>query len=144
MNIFSQEKVERQFEIETDALHLSVGDYNLSAAYLYCFQTQIGLSIGVPRFNYYFKEQLVLEPFLKSYFSEEKENAGSFIGLSFPIAENEQNKKWSVYTTLSVGYKWLFKKGWTISYQAECAVNYQTGETTRNLLGLRVGKRFGF
>jgi hypothetical protein len=71
-----------------------------------------------------------------------KQNRGLFYGVSLPIGENEHNDKWSINTTLLFGYKWVFKYGWTITYQGEYTINLQTEETTTNIIGLQIGKKF--
>jgi hypothetical protein len=136
---FSQEKSTNKIEVETNIVDLP----NLSLSYLYSYQSQLGIAIGAPRLNYYFKRnQPVIEPFFKTFFSEKKQNRGLFYGVSLPIGENEHNNNWSINTTLLFGYKWVFNHGWTITYQGECTINLQTEETTTNIIGLQIGKRF--
>lgn len=136
---FSQESNTNKIEIENNIVDFS----NLSISYLYSYQSQLGIMIGTPRLNYYFKrKQPVIEPFFKTFFSEKKQNRGLFYGVSLPIGENENNNKWSINTTLLFGYKWVFKHGWTVSYQGECSINLQTEEITSNIIGLQIGKRF--
>lgn len=136
---FSQKSNIYKIEIENNII-----DYtNLSLSYLYSYQSQLGIVIGTPRLNYYFKnKKLVIEPFFKTFFSEKKQNKGLFYGISFPMGENEHNNKWSINTTLLFGYKWVLNHGWTISYQGECSINLQTEELTTNIVGLQIGKRF--
>ena len=136
---FSQERNTHKIEIENNIVDLT----NLSLSYLFSYQSQLGIVIGTPRLNYYFKSgQPVIEPFFKTFFSEKIQNKGFFYGVSLPIGENEHNNKWSINTTLLFGYKWVFKHGWTISYQGECTINLQTEESMTNIIGLQIGKRF--
>jgi len=136
---FSQERNTHKIEIETNIVYLP----NLSVSYLYSYHSQLGIVIGTPRLNYYFKSnQPVIEPFFKTFFSKKKQNRGLFYGVSFPIGENKNNNKWSINATLLFGYKWVFNHGWTISYQGERSINLQTEELTTNIIGLQIGKRF--